>query len=61
MITIRIPGSYESERRYIVSLLFCEFLVDTDKGDTTEWGTQMGRYKLALTPNSGRSKSKTSE
>jgi hypothetical protein len=26
MITIRIPASYESERRYVLSLLFCEFL-----------------------------------
>jgi hypothetical protein len=26
MITIRTPASYESERRYILSLLFREFL-----------------------------------
>ena len=28
MITIRVPASYEPERRYILSLLFREFLMD---------------------------------
>jgi len=36
MITIRIPTSHESERRYILSLLFREFLMDSDQGGG--WG-----------------------